>query len=396
MLEVTSVSPVVTTLDVFTSGSRDHDAYYRAFQARDARFDGRVFAAVRTTGIYCRPICPARTPKPTNIAFYATAAAAQEAGFRPCLRCRPEVAPELAAWNGSSNTVTRALRLIEHNMDEEPDVDALADRLGIGARQLRRLFVKHLGASPSAVLQTRRVHLAKQLIQDTSLPMAEIAYASGFGSIRRFNEAFKDLFGRPPTALRRARKGGAIDDVQRGITLRLAYSPPYAWEQMLESLRAQALPDVEAIVSGEYVRHLSAPDPDGTIAVRPGRPGELLLRVHCARTDALPSVIGGVRRLFDLGADPRIIDTHLASDPLMAPLVARRPGLRVAGSWRDVLEPDAFVSDDEFVCALQTRTGHHLTYAALLARAERWRPWRAYAAAHLRASLRDCPSARHN
>src|SRR6202034_1086764 len=163
----------------------DHDACYRALSTRDARFDGRLFIGVKTTGIYCRPICPARTPKRENVKFYATAAAAQEAGFRPCLRCRPETSPELAFWRGTSNTVSRALSLIEAGALDEADVDALASRLGVGERQVRRLFRQHLGASPIAVAQTRRVLLAKQLIHETQLPMVEVAMASGFGSVRR-------------------------------------------------------------------------------------------------------------------------------------------------------------------------------------------------------------------
>ena len=179
------------------------DACYRALSTRDARFDGRLFVGVRTTGIYCRPICPARTPKRENVRFFPTAAAAQSAGFRPCLRCRPETSPDLAAWRGASNTVTRALRLIEAGALDETDVEALADRLGVGERQLRRLFRQHLGASPVAVAQTRRVLLAKQLIHETRLPMAEVALAAGFGSVRRFNETFQQLYDRPPATLRR-------------------------------------------------------------------------------------------------------------------------------------------------------------------------------------------------
>ena len=184
----------------------DHDACYRAICQRDARFDGRFFTGVKTTGIYCRPVCPARTPLSKNVIFFPTAAAAQEAGYRPCLRCRPETAPDMGAWRGTSNTVSRALTLIEHGALDEDDVDGLAGRLGLGERQLRRLFRQHLGASPITVAQTRRILLAKQLIHETQLPMAEIAFASGFGSVRRFNEAFQTLFGRPPGELRRSSK----------------------------------------------------------------------------------------------------------------------------------------------------------------------------------------------
>src|ERR1700743_32694 len=206
----------------------DRLACYRAISTRDARFDGRLFVGVKTTDIYCRPICPARTPKFENVSFYPSAAAAQEAGFRPCLRCRPETSPDLASWRGTSNTVSRALALIEAGGLDEADVEGLANRLGVGARQLRRLFRQHVGASPIAVAQTRRVLLAKQLIHETSLPMAHVALASGFGSVRRFNETFHDLFGRSPATLRRIR------DIARreadALSVRLAYRPPYEWE----------------------------------------------------------------------------------------------------------------------------------------------------------------------
>src|SRR3984893_7873677 len=187
----------------------DAQACYRAISTRDARFDGRLFIGVKTTGIYCRPICPARTPKRENVVFFATAAAAQSAGFRPCLRCRPETSPELAFWRGTSNTVSRALALIETGGLDETDVEGLAERLGVGGRQVRRLCRQPLGPSPLAVAQTRRVLLAKQLIHETRLPMAEVAHAAGFRSIRRFNETFQRLFDRPPASLRRRNAPGS-------------------------------------------------------------------------------------------------------------------------------------------------------------------------------------------
>src|SRR5580698_1371851 len=181
----------------------DQEVCYRALQSRDARFDGLLFVGVTSTGIYCRPVCPARTAKVENCRFFGSAAAAQDAGFRPCLRCRPETAPDLASWRGTSNTVSRALALIaEGALDGEGNVDKLAERLGLGERQLRRLFLQHLGASPISVAQTRRVLFAKQLIHETRMPMTEVAMAAGFGSVRRFNETFRDLFRRPPSALR--------------------------------------------------------------------------------------------------------------------------------------------------------------------------------------------------
>ncbi len=191
---------------------------YRALQSRDERFDGLMFVGVSSTGVYCRPICPARTPKFEHCSFYSSAAAAQEAGYRPCLRCRPETAPHLAPWRGTSNTVSRALALIDEGTLDGRDnnVETLAARLGVGERQLRRLFIQHLGASPISVAQTRRVLFAKQLIHDTNMPMAEVATAAGFSSLRRFNETFLDLFHRPPRALRRRNAAQESEKRERG------------------------------------------------------------------------------------------------------------------------------------------------------------------------------------
>src|SRR3954470_23451848 len=221
----------------------DRETCYRALQSRDARFDGRLFVGVTSTGIYCRPVCPARTPKIENCRFYHSAAAAQESGFRPCLRCRPETAPDLASWRGTSNTVSRALALIgDGALDgDHTGVEALGERLGVGERHLRRLFVQHLGASPLAVAQTRRVLFAKQLIHETTMPMTEVAAAAGFGSIRRFNETFRTLFHRPPSALRRKVSPNPSGN-ETGVTLLLRYRPPYDWDSMLEFLRLRAIP----------------------------------------------------------------------------------------------------------------------------------------------------------
>src|SRR5882724_9719627 len=235
----------------------DAEVCYRALQTHDERFDGRLFVGVTSTGIYCRPVCPARPAKRENCRFFSSAAAAQEAGFRPCLRCRPEIAPELATWRGTSNTVHRGLALIaEGALDGDASVDALAARLGIGERQLRRLFDQHLGVSPIAVAQTRRVLFAKQLIHDSRLPMAEIAMAAGFGSVRRFNETFQQLFRRPPAALRRklvvALPEGSV--AATGVTVRLRYRPPYDWPAMLSYLRARAIEGVERVDGETYAR----------------------------------------------------------------------------------------------------------------------------------------------
>lgn len=330
----------------------DVDACYRAFRTRDARFDGRLFSGVRTTGIYCRPICPARTPKRENMTFYATAVAAQAAGFRPCLRCRPETAPELAAWRGTSNTVSRALVLIDRGALDNEGLDRLAGRLGVGERQLRRLFRQHLGASPVSVAQTRRVLLAKQLIHETHLPMTEVALASGFGSIRRFNETFKRMFGRPPGALRRASAAVISSGAKGELAILLRYRPPYDWPAMASFLEARAIPGVEIVSTDRYARTIEVEGAYGVVAVEPAPGNALRVGVRFSRLSALPTVIARLRRVFDLAADPQAINAQLADDPMLAPLVADRPGLRVPGAW------------DGFELAVRAVLGQQITVAA--------------------------------
>ena len=311
----------------------DHDACYRAICMRDARFDGRFFTAVRTTRVYCRPICPARTPRSENVTFFPTAPAAQEAGFHPCLRCRPETAPNMGAWRGTSATVSRALALIDLGALDEAGVDTLAGRLGLGERQIRRLFQQHLGASPVSVAQTRRVLLAKQLIHQSNLPMAEIAFAAGFGSIRRFNEAFLALFGRAPGELRRAGRPDVSAGPHGDIELSLPYRSPYDWPAMLDFLRRRAIPGIETVGADSYARSGQIDGMQGVVEVRPGAGNVLRARVRFANLSALPGIIGRLRRVFDLGADPEAIAGHLGQDPILAPLVQDRPGLRLPGAW---------------------------------------------------------------
>lgn len=304
---------------------------YRAVQARDARYDGRFFTCVKTTGIYCRPICPARPPKLENCVFVPTAAAAQEAGFRPCLRCRPESSPELDTWRGTSATVSRALKLIEGGALDEGDVGALADRLEIGARQLRRLFRRHIGAAPITVAQTRRILLAKQLIHQTDLPMIDVALASGFGSVRRFNEAFQRLYDRPPSAIRRRAAGGSAAPE---ISILLPYRPPYDWKAIISFLEARAIAGVEVVTRGCYSRVIEFDDAVGSIHVRHApEQASLHVTVRFGRLNVLPTIIARIRRQFDLGADPAAIAAALSCDPMLAPLVLARPGLRVPGAW---------------------------------------------------------------
>ena len=332
--------------------SLDHDAQYRALLIRDPRFDGRVFVCVKTTGIYCRPICPARPPKPENIIFVQTAAAAQEAGFRSCLRCRPETAPDLGAWRGASNTVSRALALIELGALDGDDLETLANRVGVGERQLRRLFRQHLGASPVAVAQTRRVLLAKQLIHETHLPMTEIAMAAGFGSLRRFNEVFLALYQRSPSDLRRSRKGDLSSGAQGEISLTLRYRAPYDWPAMLGFLKLRAIAGVERVEGDTYARTIGFGGMQGTVSVRPGSGDGLEASVRFANLGALPNIIARLRRVFDLSAEPEAIGQHLAKDPALAPLVAARPGLRLPGAW------------DGFELAIRAVLGQQITVPA--------------------------------
>jgi AraC family transcriptional regulator of adaptative response / DNA-3-methyladenine glycosylase II len=330
----------------------DVDACYRAFRTRDARFDGRLFGGVKTTQNYCRPICPARMPKRENMTFFATAAAAQEAGFHPCLRCRPESAPELAAWRGTSNTVSRALALIDAGVLDDAGIDRLAERLGIGERQLRRLFRQHLGATPVSVAQTRRVLLAKQLIRETRLTMAEVALASGFGSIRRFNEIFQRLFGRPPGSLRRLTVADASSGPKGEVIIHLTYRPPYDWPAMASFLKARAIPGVEVVSNVRYMRTIEIEGVHGIVAVDPAPGNALRIAVRFSRLSALPTIIARVRRVFDLAADPYAINTQLSEDLVLAPLVAARPGLRVPGAW------------DGFELAVRAVLGQQITVAA--------------------------------
>ena len=337
----------------------EHDACYRVITLRDARFDGRFFTAVKTTGIYCRPVCPARTPRSENVTFYPTAAAAQEAGYRPCLRCRPETAPDMGAWRGSSNTVSRALALIELGALDEGNVEALADRLGLGERQLRRLFREHLGASPIGVAQTRRVLLAKQLIHETRLPMTEIAFASGFSSVRRFNETFLELFGRAPGKLRRVGGEDVAAATAGEFSLLLRYQPPYDWPALLGFLEQRAIAGVELVSGGSYSRAILLDGVEGSISIRPGVGNALRARIRIPKLGALPTIIARLRRVFDLAADPLAISAHLAQDPVLAPLVAKRPGLRVPGAW------------DGFELAIRAVLGQQITVGAAVRLAAR-------------------------
>jgi AraC family transcriptional regulator of adaptative response / DNA-3-methyladenine glycosylase II len=338
-------------LRAFPPSGLDRISCYRALCSRDARFDGRFYTAVLSTGIYCRPICPARPPRIEHCAFFPSAAAAQAAGFRPCLRCRPELAPGIAGWRGTANTVQRAMALIAQGTAEPGgDVESLADRLGVGSRHLRRLFERHVGASPATVAQAQRVLFAKKLLAETTLPIAEVAIASGFGSLRRFNEVMRRTFGRPPRELRRARSGSGSS---ASITLRLSHTLPYDWGSMLDFLRLRAIPGVERVEGDSYRRTIWLAGAAGTFAVRPGPGGDhLRATIRFPILAALPALVSRIRALLDLDADVEAIDAHLARDPLLAPLIAARPGLRVPGAW------------DAFELAVRAILGQQISVAA--------------------------------
>jgi len=305
----------------------------RARLSRDPRFDGKFFIGVIGSRVYCRPICPAPTAKEKNCRYFPTAAAAAEAGFRPCLRCRPECSPGTPAWAGTPSTVSRALRLIGESGLEDGGVELLAERLGVGSRHLRRLFLRHLGATPSAVAQTRRLHFAKKLIDETRLPIGEVALASGFGSVRRFNAAIRQVYHRTPTQIRRLARQNATQTEQQYF-FRLRYRPPYHWANLLAFLAARATPGVEAVELGRYRRSISLNGNDGYFETELDEANHTLaVRVQFPDPRALFVITERIRAMFDLNADWAVIARALRTDPFLAQPVDAHPGLRVPGCW---------------------------------------------------------------
>ena len=314
----------------------DHSALYNALSARDPRFDGLFFVGVTSTGIYCRPICPARTPKAANCRFFGSAAAAEKESFRPCLRCRPELAPGAAPVDDSRRIANAIARRIEEGLsDDERDMESIAAQFELSSRQIRRIVHREFGVSPIELVQTRRLLLAKQLLTETSLPITEVAYASGFASLRRFHDAFGRRYGMPPARLRRDAAGAAGAAVAgETLKLRLGYRPPFDWDGLLSFLSARALKGVEAVTTTEYARTVRLADHAGWIRVT-NAPANRALVVEIAHslTPALPALLGRLRHLFDLSARPDVIAAHLGQDPLLAPAVARHPGQRVPGAF---------------------------------------------------------------
>ncbi len=305
----------------------------RARLSRDPRFDGKFFIGALNSGVYCRSICPAPTCQEKNVRYFSTAAAAAEAGFRPCLRCRPECSPGTPAWSGTSTTVSRALRLIGESGLEDGGVEGLAGRLGIGSRHLRRLFLKHLGATPTAVAHTRRLHFAKKLIDETRLPMTQVAIASGFGCVRRFNAAIRKTYRRTPTQIRRLARPAAPQRENHYLFL-LRFRAPYHWEGMLAFLAKRAIPGAEAVRDGVYRRSISVQGQQGYFEVSlREQSNALAVRIQFGDPRSLFVIIERIRSMFDLNADWTDIAKALKTDPVLVERLEAAPGLRVPGCW---------------------------------------------------------------
>lgn len=326
----------------------------KARLSRDPRFDGYFFVGVKTTGIYCRPVCPVKLPKSENVTFFKSAAAAASEGFRPCLRCRPEASPGTPAWSGTSATVSRAMRLISEGALDGDDVDVLASRLGVGSRHLCRLFDRHLGASPLAVAQTRRVHFAKRLIDNTNLKMSDVALSSGYKSVRRFNAHFKAVYDQTPSIMRSKRN--IETGLLAGFTFKLNYRPPYDWEHMLRFLELRAVPGVEAVIDNAYVRNFILDGEPGVIRIE-HLPAEncLASKIEINDPARLLTIVERIKRIFDLTADPHEISQGLtASDQpgdILQRLIVRFPGTRIPGCW------------DSFEVAVRAIVGQQISVA---------------------------------
>ncbi|VXB09736.1 Methylphosphotriester-DNA--protein-cysteine S-methyltransferase / DNA-3-methyladenine glycosylase [Arthrobacter sp. 9AX] len=306
---------------------------YRAIDARDTRFDGQFFTAVRTTGIYCRPSCPARTPKATNVTFYETSAAAHDAGYRACKRCLPEAVPGTPAWNVRQDIAGRAMRLINDGVVNRDGVDGLAARLGYSSRQLNRILSQELGAGPLSLARAGRAQTARTLLVSTSMKLADVAFAAGFSSVRQFNETMLEVFAMTPTALRAARHPKAAGG-STALTLSLPYREPFD-PGIFSFLAVRAIPGIELGTDTSYARTLRLPQGDARFRIEydggaPGRP--LTLTINAVDLRDLPALLSRVRRLFDLDADPVAIDSALAADSRLSGPVAASPGVRMPGA----------------------------------------------------------------
>ena len=316
-------------LKILDEGEREQ-AYYRAVVAKDTRFDGVFFTGVKTTGIYCRPVCSAKTPRASSCLFFSSAAAAEAGGFRPCLRCRPELAP----YALQQNLAFGVWQKITAGALNDGNIEQLSEQVGLSSRQLRRVLLQEFGVSPIELAQTQRLLFAKKLLQETHLPMTELAYAAGFGSVRRFNALFEQRYKMTPGSIRRT-----AQEESEGLVLRLAYRPPYAWDALLAYLGGRAMPGLEAVVDkNAYVRSVQMDGKTGWIKVMHlSERGQLALQVAPSLSTVLMPLLAKVRSQFDLEANPTVIQSHLHTEPLLAQQMIRTPGLRVPGAF-DIFE----------------------------------------------------------
>jgi AraC family transcriptional regulator of adaptative response / DNA-3-methyladenine glycosylase II len=315
---------------------QDSRRLYDALTARDSRFDGVFFVGVTSTAIYCRPICPARTPKEANCRFFDTPQEAEQKGFRPCLRCRPELAPGSAPVDDAQRIAQLIVqRLEEGHLGEKAGLEAIAQQFELSSRQIRRIVQQELGVPPIQLLLTRRLLLAKQLLTETMLPITEVAFASGFSSLRRFNDAFNRRYGMPPTRLRKkATEDAAVISEDQTSTLQLSYRPPYDWHGLLAFLSARALVGIEHVTDHSYARTVQLGKAKGWIKVTQAtKKHALLVEFTHSLTPVLPALLSRVRALFDLNARPDVIAKHLSKDPRLESAVKANPGLRVPGAF---------------------------------------------------------------
>jgi AraC family transcriptional regulator, regulatory protein of adaptative response / DNA-3-methyladenine glycosylase II len=341
----------------------DHERCYRAVASRDARFDGWFFTAVATTGIYCRPSCPARTPLSRNVSFFTTAAAAQAAGYRACRRCRPDAVPGSPEWDVRADVVARAMRLIADGEVERSGVPGLAARLGYSERQLHRLLVAELGVGALALARAQRAQTARLLIETTDLPMADVAFAAGFASIRQFNDTVREIFATTPSAFRKARPG-AHSGSSGWLTIRLAARAPYEAAEVLLFLGAHAVPGLEEWDGTTFSRVLDLPHGPAVVRLSPARDGgpAVTARLRLAELRDLGAAVTRCRRMLDLDADPMAVDDVLGADPALAPLVAAAPGRRVPASPdADELAVRAVLGQQVSVAGARTLTARLLT-----------------------------------
>lgn len=322
-------SPLAPSLFAATDGLTQKQCYYRALAAKDSRFDGVFFTGVKTTGVYCRPVCGVKTPRESSCEFFSSAAAAEAAGFRPCLRCRPELAP----YALQQNLAHAIWQRIADGALNETDIENFSHQVGLSSRQLRRVMLQEFGVTPVELAQTQRLLFAKKLLQETGLGMAEVAFAAGFGSVRRFNALFSERYQMAPGSIRRAADHGG-----EGVSLKLAYRPPYAWDAVITYLAGRAMPGLEAVIDEKegkaYVRSVQMDGLEGWLKVAhlPAKQ-QLSLQVSPSLTPVLMPLMARVRQQFDLEANPAVIQSHLEADPLLATQIQHTPGMRVPGAF---------------------------------------------------------------